>query len=135
MGIVLVLTDSSSECTKALEALARFGDMLSTDVKVLLVLEDIYRLEKASISFGVPLPPDTVSSAKKRFSDRMKHLWRHIKGEEAELDLNVVAGDLKEEVVKYIEEEKPEMVIWGCQLTTNLCRTIDEVKVPSLIIK
>lgn len=135
MAIVLVLTDSSAECGKALETLAKYGEMLSTDVEVLLILEDIYRLEKASISLGVPLPPDTVSSAKKRLTDRVRHLWRHIKGEEAEIKITSIAGDLKEEVVKFVGDKNPEMVLWGCQPSANLCRVIDEIKVPSLIIK
>jgi len=135
MGIVLILTDSSAECGRALEILAKYGDMLSTDVEVFLILEDIYRLEKASISLGVPLPPDTVSSAKRRLTERVKHLWRHIKGEDAEIKITSVAGDLKEEVVKFVRDKSPEMVLWGCQPTANLCRLIDEIKVPSLIIK
>ncbi len=136
MKIALILTDSSTECRKALDMLARYEELFSADVEVLAVLEDLYRLESASVSLGVPLPPDTVSSAKKRTKDRIKHLWRHAKGnEEAEIKIRTVAGELREEVGKFVSEEKPDMILWGCQPTPVLCRIIDEINVPSLIIK
>ncbi len=133
MGILLVLTDSSTDCGKALERLKDMGEKLSTDVSVLVVLEDLYRLEKASVSLGLPIPKDTVPEAKRRVSDRLKTLWRHI--DERDVEIDVVVGDLKEEVVARVKDRKPEMILWGCAVTSSVCRIIDEVEIPSLIIK
>ena len=136
MDIVLILTDSSAECGKALEMLAKYEELFSANVSVFVVLEDVYKLESASVSLGVPLPPDTVKNAKNRAVDRVKHLWRHVKGdEEAQIDITTVAGELREEVVKFVEERKPDMIMWGCHPTPVLCRIIDEINIPSLIIK
>lgn len=136
MRIVLILSDSSSECKKALETLDRYGEAFSADIGVFVILEDLYRLESASVSLGVPLPPDTVKSAKERTENKIKTLWRHIKKDEkAHIDIKAVAGELGEEVVKFVREEKPDMILWGCQPTSVLCRVIDEINVSSLIIK
>ncbi len=128
-----MLTDSSTDCGKALERLKDMGEKLSTDVSVLVVLEDLYRLEKASVSLGLPIPKDTVPEAKRRVSDRLKTLWRHI--DERDVEIDVVVGDLKEEVVARVKDRKPEMILWGCAVTSSVCRIIDEVEIPSLIIK
>ncbi len=136
MKITLVLTDSSSECRKALEWLAKYEQLFSAEVEVFAVLEDIYRLESASVSLGVPLPPDTVSKAKERTRDRIITLWRHIKGnEEANLNVDTVAGEIREEVIKFVSDRKPDMIIWGCSPTPDICRVIDQIDIPSLIIK
>ncbi len=131
-----MLTDSSVECRKALEWLAKYERLFSAEVKALVVLEDIYRLESASVSLGVPLPPDTVKKAKERTRNRVVQLWRHVKSdEEASLDIRAVTGTLKEEVSRFVEEQAPDMLLWGCQPTPDLFRAIENVKVPSLIIK
>ena len=136
MRITLVLTDSSTECRKALEWLARYEQIFSAEVDAFIVLEDIYRLESASVSLGVPLPPDTVNKAKERAGDRVITLWRHVKGdEEASLKLSIVAGEVREEVVKFVNERRPDMIIWGCSPTPDLCRVVDQIDIPSLIIK
>ncbi len=135
MRITLVLTDSFTECRKALEWLARYEQLFSAEVEVFAVLEDIYRLETASVSLGVPLPPDTVSKAKERVRDRIATLWRHVKGEEESVSIDTVAGEVREEVVKLVQERRPDMLLWGCRLTSDVCRVIDEIEIPSLIIK
>ncbi|WP_457600946.1 universal stress protein [Hydrogenivirga sp.] len=136
MRIVLILTDSAVECRKALDMLAKYEELFSAEVSVFIVLEDIYKLESASVSLGVPLPPDTVGEAKERVKDKVVHTWRHVKNdEEAQIDIESVAGELREEVVKFVNEKKPDMVLWGCHPTPVLCRIIDEINVPSLIIK
>ncbi len=136
MKIALVLTDSSTECRKSLEMLKSFADSFSADIEVFIVLEDLYRLESASVSLGVPLPPDTIKNAKERAKNRVKTLWRHVVNDEsAQIEIKTIAGELAQEALKFVDEEKPDLLLWGCQPTATLCRVIDEVKVPSLIIK
>ncbi len=136
MKITLVLTDSSVECRKALEWLAKYEELFSARVDVFVILEDLYRLEEASVSLGVPIPPDTVKNAKERAKEKVKNTWRHVKeNEEASIDIEAVAGKVKEEVVRFVGERKPDMILWGCNPTPVLCRIIDEINIPSLIIK
>ncbi|NPA41963.1 MAG: universal stress protein [Aquificae bacterium] len=136
MKITLVLSDSSAECRKALETLAKYGELFSAEVEVLVVLEDLYRLESASVSLGVPLPPDTVKSAKERTENKIQAIWRHIKNDErARVSIKAVAGELGEEVVRFAQEEKPDMFLWGCPPTSVLCGIIDRINIPMLIIK
>jgi nucleotide-binding universal stress UspA family protein len=133
MEILLVLTDSSTDCGKALEVLKDMGEKFSATVKILAVLEDLYRLEKTSVSLGLPIPRDTVPEAKRRVKERLKGIWRQLGGPEVEME--VVAGDLREEVLRRVPQDERGLLIWGCALTPSVCRIIDEIGIPSLIIK
>ncbi len=133
MEILLVVTDSSLDCGRAMEMLKELGEKFSAKVKILAVLEDIYRLERTGVSLGLPIPKETVPEAKRRVSEKIKTMWRQLGNGEVEIE--TVAGDLREEVVKYTSKKKPAMILWGCKVTPHLCRVIDEVEVPSLIIK
>jgi hypothetical protein len=42
---------------------------------------------------------------------------------------------MEDEVVKFSQEEKPDLILWGCQPTPLLCRVIDRISISSLIIK
>ncbi len=134
MKVTLVLTDSFGDCTRALSLLRDFRDRFSADVEVLAVLEDLYKLEKASVSLGVPLPPDTVPSAKRRFEDRLVNGWKQTGDGEAPV-YEVRAGEVREEVVKYVKERNPDLLLFGCSSAHDICKVIDEVGVSSLIIK
>ncbi len=136
MKFTLVLTDSYQDCRKALKALDEFANAFSADKDVLIVMEDLYRLESASLSLGVPLPPDTIPTAKKKMEDRVLSLWRKVKGdEEVVIDISVVAGDLKEEVEKFLKDNPRDMIIWGCQTSAQLCKIVENLNIQSLIIK
>ena len=111
-----------------------FGAKLGGDIEVLAVLEDLYKLEKASVSLGVPLPPDTVPSAKKRFEDRIQSSWKQLGGE-GELVYQVIAGEVREEVERYVKDKAPDLLLFGCSSAHEVCKVIDEVGVSSLIIK
>lgn len=136
MKIVLVLSDSFADCRKALGFLKDYAERLSAEAEVLVVLEDLYRLESASVSLGVPLPPDTVSSAKERTVDKVRRLWKKVtEDEEAQIKITTVAGEISEEVPKFLEGEKPDLLLWGCQPVASLCKIIERVEIPTLIIK
>ena len=67
---------------------------------------------------------------------RQKKFWRKIKEDErATLEIKTVAGFLQEELPKLIEENEPDMLLWGCQPVSSLCRVIEELDIPTLIIK
>jgi len=136
MKITLVLTDSPTDCRKALEWLDKFGSTLSAEVSVFMVLEELYRLEQAGVSLNIPIPPDAVREAKERAREKVRNLWKRLKrDDEASLDVKVVVGKLGEEVPKLLRERGSDMVIWGCDLSHYLCDVIGKLDIPSLIIK
>ena len=134
MRVALVITDSFGDCTKALSLLKDFRDKFTAEVEVLAVLEDLYKLEKASVSLGVPLSPDTVPSAKKRFEDRLVNSWKQV-GDGEMPRYNVLAGEIREEVLRHVKEHKPDLLLFGCSSAHDVCKVIDEAGVSSLIIK
>jgi hypothetical protein len=134
MRIVLILTDTTGQCHKALEYLKEVSEKFSAKMEVFVVLEDVYKLEKASVSLGFPLPPDTVPQTKEKVIKKLRHMWEHI--DSSEIDITVVAGELREEVLKFTGSKGDlGMLIWGCSPSPNVCRVIDDIEIPSLIIK
>jgi len=134
MKVTLVITDSFGDCTRALSYLREFRDKFSAQIDILAVLEDLYKLEKASLSLGVPLPPDTVPSAKRRFEEKIQSGWKHL-GDHDLPQHRVLAGEVREEVEKHVKENNPDLLIFGCSSAHEVCKVIDEVGVSSLIIK
>ncbi len=136
MKIALVLTDSSLECERAFRMLAECARAFSAEVSVHVILEDLYRLQSAGISLGIPLPPDTVGSAKEKAGEKVRRLWRRATGsEEAEVETHLTVGELLSEVRRFTGEKAPDMIVWGCVGTGDLCRILEEIDIPSLIIK
>ena len=134
MKVLLILTDTTGQCHRALEYLKEVSERFGADREVFVVLEDIYKLEKASVSLGVPLPPDTLPQTKEKVLKKVKHLWEHVG--EGDIEVSVIAGDLREEVKAFLSKrEDVGLVLWGCSPTANVCRVIDDIEVPSLIIK
>ena len=136
MKILLVLTDSSPECSKAVEMLKVFCEKFEALPKILVILEDLYTLEKVSVSLGLPLPPSTVEEAKEKVLKKVKRVWKKVTDdEEADIEVSVIAGELDKEILSTLEAEKPQFVLWGCEAGAPLCRILEEISIPSLIIK
>ncbi len=136
MKILLVLTDSSPECSKAVEMLKVFCEKFEAPPKILVILEDLYTLEKVSVSLGLPLPPSTVEEAKEKVLKKVKRVWKKVMGdEEADVEVSVIAGELDKEILSTLEAERPQFVLWGCEAGAPLCRILEEISIPSLIIK
>jgi len=136
MKIALVLTDSSLECERALRILAECERAFSAQVCVKAVLEDLYRLQTAGISLGIPLPPNTVGSAKEKAKERISNMWRRIKeDEEARVETHLAVGELLPEVSRLVEDFKPDWLILGCVESGSLCGIVEKVSIPTLIIK
>jgi nucleotide-binding universal stress UspA family protein len=133
MEITLVISDSYGDCDGAVRKLLELGRVMSAKTSILAVLEDLYRLEKASLSLGVPLPPDTVPSAKARIEEKLKNSLNQAGGRDTEV--RVIAGELREEVGRYVKERKPDLLVFACASAHDVCKVIDEVGVSSLIIK
>ncbi len=102
--------------------------------EVFIILEDLYKLEKASVSLGFPLPPETVPQTKDKVLKKVKHIWESVGGED--LTISVVAGEIRDEVTRYVKETGDVgLVMWGCNPSVNVCSVIDDIDIPSLIIK
>ncbi|NPB07329.1 MAG: universal stress protein [Aquificae bacterium] len=134
MKALLVLVDSYGDCEKAVEYAVRLLKGGGVQLSVLGVLEEVYNLERGSVSFGMPVPPEVKEESKRRMEKRFKAFWEKYAGEEAP-PVEYVVGPVGEEVKKFVKRQGYELVIWGCYPASLLCKVVDEIDASSLIIK
>ena len=135
MKILMVMVDSYSDCEKAIKYATDFTQKLRTEMEILVVLEDVFNLEKASVTFGMPIPPEVKNESVRRIERKLKELWLKHGGSENFPDVEYKVGSLHEEVKKFIENKNYELILWACYPFAYLCKIIDELNIASLIIK
>ena len=134
MRPVIIFTDPLAGCDRALRVMDSLGIEVKDTTPLLAVLEDLYKLERASTSLGLPIPPDTVPTAKEEITRRLNRSIRDVLGLER-VNVKVVVGSLIDEAKVFIQENEPDIIVWGCNVSTELCRFINTVNIPSLLIK
>lgn len=135
MKVLMVMTDSYSDCEKAIKYVTKFIQKLQTDIDILVVLEDVFNLERASTTLGMPVPPEVKSESVRRIERKLKELWLRYEGSESFPEVEYKVGPLHEEVKKFIENKDYELILWACYPSAYLCKIIDELNTASLIIK
>ncbi len=102
---LLILEDNRHQYESAFKYVAKLG----MSVILLVILEDIYTLEKTSTSLGVPFSKDLLPKAKERVNNKIDTVLEKIKVDIVER--NIVAGPMDETAIKYISDKEPETVI------------------------
>ncbi len=102
---LLILEDNRHQYESAFKYVAKLG----MPVILLVILEDIYTLEKTSTSLGVPFSKDLLPKAKERVNNKIDTVLEKIKVDIVER--NIVAGPMEETAIKYISDKEPETVI------------------------
>lgn len=131
---LLIITDSYRECEKAVKVSAELKDKLGLELQILVILEDVYNLERTSVSLGMPVPPNVKEESVARMKKHLTYLWE--KFSKAPLpEVIFQVGPLYEEVKKYLQGRSYDLLIWACYPTHMLCKTIDDINISSFIIK
>ncbi|AAC06529.1 universal stress protein [Aquifex aeolicus] len=135
MKVLLVLTDAYSDCEKAITYAVNFSEKLGAELDILAVLEDVYNLERANVTFGLPFPPEIKEESKKRIERRLREVWEKLTGSTEIPGVEYRIGPLSEEVKKFVEGKGYELVVWACYPSAYLCKVIDGLNLASLIVK
>jgi len=135
MNVLLVLTDTYHDCEKAISYAVNFSEKLGAELDILAVLEDVYNLERANVTFGLPFPPEIKEESKRRIERKLREVWEKLTGSTQTPNVEYKVGPLSEEVKKFVEGKGYELVVWACYPSAYLCKVIDELNLASLIIK
>ncbi|NPA32124.1 MAG: universal stress protein [Aquificae bacterium] len=135
MKVLLVMTDSYADCEKALRFTADLSKKLGAEVEILVVLEDVFNLQRSSVAFGMPVPPGIKEEAINRINKKIRGLWERFTGDENIPPVEFRVGPLGEEVRKFLEGKTYDLIVWACYPSAYLCKIIDELNTASLIIK
>lgn len=131
---LLVITDSYRECERAVKVSVELREKLGLELDILAVLEDVYSLEKSSVSLGMPVPPNVKEESIKRMRKHLSYLWEKY-SKSPMPEINFLVGPIYEEVKKFLQKRSYDLLIWACYPTHILCKTIDDINVSSFIIK
>ncbi len=131
---LLIMTDSYRECEKAVKVSTELMEKLSLSLDILVVLEDVYNLERGSVSLGMPIPPHVKEESVSRMRKHLSYLWDKYTSNPLP-EVNFRVGPLYEEVKKFLQGRSYDLLIWACYPTYILCRTIDDINISSFIIK
>ena len=131
---LLVITDSYRECEKAVKVSVELKEKLGIELEILAVLEDVYNLEKSSVSLGMPVPPNVKEESVSRMKKHLTYLWEKYTNTPLP-EVHFQVGPIHEEVKKFLQNRSYDLLIWACYPTHILCKTIDDINVSSFIIK
>ncbi|GAB6066661.1 universal stress protein [Aquifex pyrophilus] len=134
MKALLVFTDTFSDCERALRFAVDFTQKLNAELEILVVLEDLYHLERGSTTFGMPVPPDVKNEAVRRVERKLKENWEKYASEGLP-SVSYKVGPLHEEVKRFVEGKEYQLIMWACYPSAYLCKIIDDLNTASLIIK
>ena len=127
--VLLILEDNRHQYESAL----RYAGKLGMSIILLVILEDIYTLEKTSTSLGVPFSKDLLPKAKERVNNKIDAIL-----DKMEVDLeekNIVAGPMEETESKYVSDKKPETVIICFSDFHRAVKLADKIDKDLMIIK
>jgi len=128
-SVLVILEDNRHQYEYALNYARKLGD----NIFLLIVLEDIYMLEKTSTSLGVPFSRDLLPKAKERINNKIDAILDKT-GIELK-DRSIVAGPMEDTAIKYISEKQPETVIICFSEFHRAVKLADKIDRDLMIIK
>ncbi len=119
--------------TEWYESAVKYAEKLGEPLCILVVLEDIYMLEKTSSSFGLPSSPDLVPKAKDKINRKLDVI---IEKNNIKLKIKEITVDkIDSAVSKFIREWNPKTVILGLSDVYRSIKIAEGIEKNVLIIK
>ena len=131
---LLIITDSYRDCEKAVKVSVELKEKLGFELEILVILEDVYNLERSSVSLGMPVPPNVKEESANRMKKHLAYMWEKYTNSSLP-EIHFQVGPLTEEVKKFLQNRSYDLLIWACYPTHILCKAVDDINISSFIIK
>jgi len=119
--------------TDVYETAINYSLAISNNLCILVVLEDIYMLEKASTSLGLPSSPELVPKAKEKIKKKLDIVKSKLK---SDLILEeIVVDKLEKAVPELVDKIDPKVVIFALSDLYKSAKLAHQLEKNSLIIK
>jgi len=126
---ILVNVDFTTPTLKALEYAKDLANKYSAELVVFYEMEDVYILKRASVGFGMPVPPDLEEKSRKTAQLKMQEVMKNFEGKYK--PIIDCCGKMKDRLLKTIEEENPDLVV----ITSECQDLINKIKQNVFLIK
>ncbi len=133
MKVLAILNPENGTCKSTLSLLKDLSDKGFEILKVILALENTYHAEKWIISLSMPLSKEDIEKLKDRYTKKILSEWEALTGEKSVLNIIAEADEAKN-VIKQINEEY-DILVLGCLEHKNLCKLIEHLDKPVLVVK
>lgn len=133
MRVAAILNPENGNCIKALTLLYKLSQAQSEIKEVYLVLENTYHAEKWVLSLSMPVSKQDIESIKKRYYQKIMSEWEAISGN-LNLPIKVEVND-SNKVVEQILKEDLDLLLIGCVENKHLCKLIEKLDIPVLVVK
>ena len=133
MKVLAILNPENGTCKESLSQLYRLSQSGYEIEEVVLVLENTYSAEKWVISFSMPISKEEIEKIKKRYIEKVLSEWEAISGN---TNLPVKAEVIEAtKLLKELDTEKIDLFLIGCLDNKSLCKLIEKLDKPLLVVK
>jgi len=133
MKVVAFLNPENGTCTQTLSFLYKHYQEGAEIEKVYLVLENTYHAEKWVLSFAMPVSKEEIEKIKRTYVKKILAEWEALSGN-TDLKVEAVVDEAKN-LIKNLKIEDYDLVVLGCLEDKSLCKLIETLDKPVLIVK
>ena len=133
MKLVAVLNPENGTCKETLSLLYQLSQQGFSIEEVYLVLENTYHAEKWVLSLSMPVSKEEIENLKRRYSQKILSEWEALSGT-SNLPVKVEVNE-SSKVVSSVIQKKTDLLILGCLENKNLCKLIEKLDIPILVVK
>ena len=133
MKLVAVLNPENGTCKETLSLLYQLSQQGFSIEEVYLVLENTYHAEKWVLSLSMPVSKEEIENLKRRYSQKILSEWEALSGT-SNLPVKVEVNE-SSKVVSSVIQKKTDLLILGCLESKNLCKLIEKLDIPILVVK
>jgi len=133
MKVVAFLNPENGTCAQTLSFLYKLHQLGAKIEKVYLVLENTYHAEKWVLSFAMPVSKEEIEGIKKTYVKKILAEWEALSGN-TDLPVEARVDEIKK-MVKELNLEGIDQIVLGCLDEKSLCKLIETLDKPVLIVK
>jgi len=134
MKVLAILNPENGSCTGVLSLLQKLSKEGKEIKEILLVLENTYKAERWVISLSMPISKEEIEKIKENYARKIISNWNSLGGGENLPPLKVEVYDASE-ALKRTNLENVELVVLGCLESNSLCKLIETLDKPVLVVK
>ena len=132
MKVLAILNPENGTCKETLSLLFDLSQKGYEVKEILLALGNTYHAERWVMSLSMPLSKEEIESIKERYYKKVLTEWEALGGNEVpiKVEVNEAPNLLKEENLNVID-----LLVVGCLESKSLCKLIETLDKPVLVVK
>ncbi len=132
MKLVALINPENGTCRETLSLLYDLSQKGFEIKELYLVLENTYHAERWVLSLSMPLSKEEIQSIKERYRKKVISEMEALGAKLPELKIEVNEAS---KVVKELDLNEVDLVVVGCLESKSLCKLIETLDKPTLVIK